>query len=43
MGITLGKRSKKMNEGQTLFLTIFLLISITVFLNGCTDFFIRIT
>ncbi len=31
-----------MNEGQTLILTIAALIGITLILNGCAEFFIRI-
>ena len=31
-----------MNEGQTLLLTIAMLIGITLILNGCAEFFIRI-
>jgi len=31
-----------MNEGQTLLMTIALLIGITIILNGCAEFFIRV-
>ena len=31
-----------MNEGQTLLMTIALLFGITIILNGCAEFFIRI-
>ena len=31
-----------MNEGQTLLLTIAMLIGITLILNGCAEIFIRI-
>ena len=31
-----------MNEGQTLIMTIVMLIGITIILNGCAEFFIRV-
>ena len=31
-----------MNEGQTLIMTIVMLIGITIILNGCADIFIRV-
>ena len=31
-----------MNEGQTLLMTIALLIGITIIINGCAEFFIRV-
>ena len=31
-----------MNEGQTLIMTIVMLIGITIILNGCAGFFIRV-
>ena len=31
-----------MNEGQTLIMTIVMLIGITIVLNGCAEFFIRV-
>ena len=34
--------NKNFNEGQTLLLTMALLIGITVLLNGCAEIFIRI-
>ena len=44
-GITIvnfGGTFAMMNEGQTLLLTIAMLIGITLILNGCAEFFIRI-
>tara|TARA_R100000700_G_C3047879_1_gene68649 strand:- start:213 stop:392 length:180 start_codon:yes stop_codon:yes gene_type:complete len=34
--------NKNFNEGQTLLLTMALLVGITVLLNGCAEIFIRI-
>jgi len=31
-----------MNEGQTLIMTIVMLMCITIILNGCAEFFIRV-
>ena len=31
-----------MNEGQTLIMTIVMLIDITIILNGCAEIFIRV-
>ena len=31
-----------MNEGQTLIMTIVMLIGITIILSGCAEFFIRV-
>ena len=31
-----------MNEGQTLIMTIVMLIGITIILNGCAEIFIRV-
>ena len=40
--VNFGGTFAMMNEGQTLILTIAALIGITLILNGCAEFFIRI-
>ena len=40
--VNFGGTFAMMNEGQTLLLTIAMLIGITLILNGCAEFFIRI-
>ena len=40
--VNFGGTFAMMNEGQTLLLTIVMLVGITLVLNGCAEFFIRI-
>ena len=40
--VNFGGTFAMMNEGQTLLLTIVMLMGITLILNGCAEFFIRI-
>ena len=40
--VNFGGTFAMMNEGQTLLLTIAMLIGITLILNGCAEFFIRV-